>query len=61
LLVDIGLLLQDGDLECLSFINNLRSIPGSEELIQQMEEIDFTTALETLEEISRSLGPDDDA
>jgi len=41
-------LLEDSDPECLNFIDGLRMMPGSEELIHQMENLDFEQALATL-------------
>ncbi|MCL2718824.1 MAG: transporter substrate-binding domain-containing protein [Lachnospiraceae bacterium] len=39
-------LLKDNDSECLSFINELKSIPGSEDLVKQIESFDFNNAAE---------------
>jgi len=44
-------LLSDGDSDCLMLVEELRSIPGCEELIRQMEDLDLTSALETLEDM----------
>jgi HPt (histidine-containing phosphotransfer) domain-containing protein len=41
-------LLKQGNPDSLSFVDGLLSIPGSEELIQQIEELDFELALITL-------------
>jgi HPt (histidine-containing phosphotransfer) domain-containing protein len=48
-------LLASGNLDCMSFVDNLRLIPGSEELIQQMENFDFLRAVETLAELKKGL------
>ena len=48
LLEDLEPLLKDNDPECLSFVDKLKSILGSEELIQQMEDFNFKPAMETL-------------
>ena len=48
LLEELKNILKDSDPECLSFINELRLIPGSEELIRQMEDFDFKAAMESL-------------
>ncbi|MCL2194003.1 MAG: response regulator, partial [Treponema sp.] len=44
-------LLKSGNPECLKFINRISTIPGSEELVRQMEEFDFEAALSTLTEL----------
>jgi len=44
-------LLDDGDSDCLSYIDDLRRIPGSGNLIRQMEEFDFEKALKALAEL----------
>jgi len=44
-------LIIDKDAECLMFIDELRTVAGSGELIQQMEEFDFASAAETLEKL----------
>ena len=44
-------LLLDNDPECISFINDLRSIPGSENLIRQIEDFDFSPAMDSLVEL----------
>jgi len=48
-------LLKDNDLECLTFVNDLKSIPGSGELIRHIENIDFEPALKALDELRRHL------
>ena len=45
---DLELLLKDDNYECLTFADRLKTIPGSEELIKQMENFDFNLALDTL-------------
>jgi HPt (histidine-containing phosphotransfer) domain-containing protein len=41
-------LLEGGNPECLSLIDDLRAMPGSEALIEQMERFNFDAALEVL-------------
>jgi len=48
LLEELEPMLNDSDLECMSFINELRLIPGSEELIRQIENFEFKLAMEAL-------------
>jgi len=55
LLDELEPLLKDSDPDCLSFVDDLRAIPGSEELIRQIENFDFSLAVETLEELKRKI------
>jgi len=48
-------LLKDNDSECQSYVEDLRSIPGSEKLIKQIEHFDFEIALDTLMKLRKSL------
>ena len=48
-------LLQDGDVECMNYIVKLRLIPGSEELIRQMEDFQFRAAAVTLAGLKKEL------
>jgi len=48
---ELETLLDGGCTECLNLIHSLRLIPGSEELIQQMEHFEFERALTTLEQL----------
>jgi signal transduction histidine kinase/CheY-like chemotaxis protein len=48
-------LLENGDSDCISLIDGLRSIPESKKLIEQVEDYDFEPALLTLEEIKSKL------
>ena len=48
-------LLEAGDIDCLTFIDNLKLIPGSRELIQQIENFDFKPALMTLAELKKKI------
>jgi len=41
--------------DCLDFIGELRTIPGSGELVGQLEELDFDLALKTLRELRKTL------
>ena len=50
-LKDLKLLLNDSDFDCLTFIEDLRHIEGSEALIEKIENLDFSQALEELEEL----------
>ena len=51
LLEELEPILKDNDPECLTFVEGLRLIPGSEELIRQMENFDFKLAMESLVEL----------
>ena len=44
-------LLSDSDFDCLSYIEELRLIKGSESLIEQIESLDFPLALKALDEL----------
>ena len=48
LLNDLEPILSDNDPECLAFIDELRLVSGSDNLIQQMEDFDFNSAAITL-------------
>jgi signal transduction histidine kinase/DNA-binding NarL/FixJ family response regulator/HPt (histidine-containing phosphotransfer) domain-containing protein/HAMP domain-containing protein len=48
-------LLENGDSDCMSLIDGLRSIPESKKLIEQVEDYDFEPALETLDGIKKNL------
>ena len=54
MLSELRLLLMESDPECLEYIENLRSIPGSEEIILRMEDFDFVSALNVLNEMDIS-------
>jgi signal transduction histidine kinase/DNA-binding response OmpR family regulator len=47
LAIDLRPLLESGNPDCLKYLDFLRSMPGTEILIQQMENLDFDEALET--------------
>jgi CheY-like chemotaxis protein len=56
LFAELAPLLESGNPECLKFIDSLRGIAGTGEpvilkLIRQMEDLDFTPAMETLAEL----------
>jgi len=51
LLEELEPLLKDSDPECLTYIDSLKSISGSEELIRLIEDFDFKSALHALTEI----------
>jgi len=55
LLERLNPLLKMGNPECIDLINELRRIPGSEKLIQQMEDFDFQYALKTLAELNEKI------
>jgi len=49
LFVKLKPLLEDGDVECMELLGDVRSIPGTAELVLQIEQYDFAQALKTLE------------
>ena len=53
LLDEITPLLQEGDPDCFAFIDKLRLISDSKELIEQMEQFDFKAALETVAKLKK--------
>ena len=55
LLDQVQKLLEDQDIECLSFVNDIEAIPGSEELIGHIESFDYEPALESLVALRNSL------
>jgi len=52
-------MIMNGNPECLDYIEVLRTIPGSQRLIKQMEDFDFNPAIETLAEMKIKLGETD--
>jgi len=48
-------MLEMGNLECREHIDSLRRIPGTEELIRQMEDLDLKEALVTLADLKKNL------
>jgi hypothetical protein len=49
-------LLNNGNSDCLNFIDDLRAVQGSEKLIEQMEELNFRpAALAALDELKQKL------
>jgi CheY-like chemotaxis protein len=48
---ELEAMLDGGSVDCLNLIDSLRLIPGTEELIQQMEYFEFDTAIKTLEQL----------
>jgi HPt (histidine-containing phosphotransfer) domain-containing protein len=48
-------MLEQGDLGARQYIDELRRIPGSEDLIQRMEDLDFDLAIAALNELKKSL------
>jgi len=55
LLNELEPLLDDNDSDCITYIDKLRGITGSEELIRQIDNFDFKPALETLVKLRESL------
>jgi len=53
LLAKLEPLLEDGNPECLNFIDSLRLVPGSEELIFLMEDMEFERASAALEKLRK--------
>jgi two-component system sensor histidine kinase/response regulator len=53
LLEKLGTLLKHGDPDCLLLIESLSAVSGSEDLIQQIEDLDFKPALATLAELKK--------
>jgi HPt (histidine-containing phosphotransfer) domain-containing protein len=51
---ELGDLLRKGNPDCLKFTEILRNIPGSEELIQLMEDFDFDPALESFAKLMKN-------
>jgi len=55
LLKELEPLLNSGNPECLKMIDDLRGLPGSGELIRQMEDYDFDAAANTLSELKADI------
>jgi HPt (histidine-containing phosphotransfer) domain-containing protein len=55
LIEKLGPLLEMGNPECREFTQGLRAIPESEELIRQIEDLDFDQAVATLAELKKKL------
>jgi len=55
LLEKLEIMLEMGNPECREFIGGLRKIPNSEELIQQINDLDFDLALASLAELKKKL------
>jgi len=51
----LGPLLRSGNPDCLACIDELRAIQGCEQLIQQMEDYEFESALKTFENIKERM------
>ena len=49
-------LLKDGNPECMNMTGDIGAIPGSEELIRQIEDFDFEPAVSTLDELKKKIG-----
>jgi len=48
-------MLKDHDSDCISYIDDLRTVPGSEKLRKQIENFDFEIALDSLLELRKDL------
>jgi|GEM_PF-1572477 len=55
LLDELEPMLQDGDTECLGITSRLKYLPNSEELVENIESLDFDLALDALARFKRSL------
>jgi len=51
----LGVLLEEGNPDCLSMINELRKIPESYELAKQIEELEFEKALELFKDLKKKV------
>jgi len=49
-------LIRGGNPECLNFLDELRAVPGSEELIKQMDDFNFSEAYSLFTELKRRIG-----
>jgi hypothetical protein len=56
LIYKLELLLEGGNPKCLSLIDGLRAMSGTEELITQIENFNFDAALEILGKLKRNWG-----
>jgi hypothetical protein len=56
LIEELEPILQMGSLDCRELADSLRRIPGSGELRQQIENLDFEDALVSLAELKKNLG-----
>ena len=48
-------LLGSNNTDCLDLLDELRAVPGSEELVKQMDEFDFKSAAITLVNLKKKL------
>jgi hypothetical protein len=48
-------MLKMGNPECRNFLNSLRGIAGSGELVRQIEDFEFESALSSLEDLKKKL------
>jgi len=55
---ELELLLEDSNPDCLTYVDELKQIPGCEELIRQIEDFEFIQANETLAALKKDF-PDD--
>jgi len=53
LLLKVKPLLEDNNPECLDYVEDLKKIPGTEELITQIDNFDFQLAAEALEKLQK--------
>jgi hypothetical protein len=56
LLEKLALMLEQGDLGARQFSGDLRRIPDSKDLVEQIEDLDFHLALASLAGLKKSLG-----
>jgi len=48
-------LLKNGNPECLEFVGDLRTIPGTNQLVQQIEDFEFESAFQTFSELKKMI------
>jgi CheY-like chemotaxis protein len=51
----LGALLDGGNPDCLKLLGDLRNVPGSEELAQQIEYFEFDLAMKTLAQLQKNI------
>jgi hypothetical protein len=55
LLEVLNVLLDGGNPDCLQLLDDVRNIPGSEELAQQIEYFEFDLAMKTLAQLQKKI------
>jgi len=53
---ELEVMLNDGNAECIERLDDIRNIPGAEELVMHMEHYDFKLAKRTLAELKAKIG-----